>query len=660
MIALREDIPGDLADRVGDMFSTTGLLAKARNFEHRLEQQQMATLVADALASESHLIVEAGTGVGKSLAYLIPAITYALEAKKKAVISTHTINLQEQLIYKDIPLVQKILPQEFDAVLLKGRHNYFCPRRLERAMQQAGELFTSPEQEELKRIWEWSQTTRDGTLSDFSIEPHSDVWSHVCSEQHICTPKTCGADSKCFYQQARKRFLSADVVVMNHTLLFLLMGSSAEMEGKENGFVFANDFLILDEAHTVEAVAAKHIGLGVSQYGLRHAIQRLYNAKTQKGLFTILREADGVKICARIVDEIDEFFTSVEEACDFKKGREFRVRRPELVPDRITAALAELQATIVNTLKRIDDEVTKAELQDMGRRVRDARLGIVDFLNQQEEQAVYWVEKTGKTGSFLSLNAAPIDLAPHLRQMLFRPNNTCILTSATLATGRADLGYFRSRMGADEVRGEMIGSPFDYREQMRVHVVRKMPDPRDVDYEQALEKWIKHFLEESNGRAFVLFTSYRTMQALAEKMESYFARSKWDFFVQGKGMPRHKLIEEFKKSGQGVLFGTDSFWQGVDVPGDALSNVIITRLPFAVPDHPMIEARLEQIEARGGDPFSEFSLPEAILKFRQGVGRLIRTRQDRGIVVILDNRVLTKQYGRAFLQSLPECPVEIV
>ncbi|HEY5894737.1 MAG TPA: helicase C-terminal domain-containing protein [Chthoniobacterales bacterium] len=664
MIALKEDLPGDLAQRVETMFSPRGIMAKAKNFEHRPQQQQMAGLIAQALEEERHLLVEAGTGVGKSLAYLIPAVLYAKEAKKKAVISTHTINLQEQLMYKDIPIVQKLLPVEFEAVLLKGRQNYLCPKRLERAMQNSGELFTSPEAEELKRIWEWSQTTRDGSLSDFAVEPDPAVWSHVCSEQHICTPKSCGRDTgrRCFYQEARKRFLTADVVVTNHTMLFLLLGAPADMEKKESGYIFANDFLILDEAHTIEQVAAKHIGLGVSQYGLRHAIQRLYNAKTQKGLFTLIRDAQGVKQSARIVSQVDAFFDDVGEACDFRKGREFRVRRAELVHDTLAGPLAELQATIVNALRRVEDETTKAELQDMGRRIRDARLGIADFLTQEQEQSVYWVEKSGKTGQFLTLNAVPVDLAAHLRQMFFRPDNTCVLTSATLGTGRDDLDYFRRRVGAlpDEVQGEIIGGPFDYEAQMRLYIVRKIPDPRDDGYQEALETWIAHFLERTHGRAFVLFTSYKALQTTAERMASFFAHSAFTLLVQGQGMPRHRLIEEFKKCGNGVLFGTDSFWQGVDVPGEALQNVIITRLPFAVPDHPLIEAKLEHIEARGGDPFTEFSLPEAILKFRQGVGRLIRTKQDKGIIVVLDNRILAKRYGKAFLAAMPECPVEIV
>src|SRR5881227_3720055 len=287
MIALRETVPSDFADRVEAIFSAAGLLAKAKNFEMRPQQQQMAGAIARALEDERHLVIEAGTGVGKSLAYLTPAILWAIEQHKKAIVSTHTINLQEQLLYKDIPILQKILPVEFKAALIKGRQNYLCPRRLERALQQANELFTGPEQNELNRIAEWARTTRDGSLSDLSVEPDPKVWIQVCSETHICTKKTCGQDSRCFYQQARKRLLGADVLVINHTLLFILLISPEAQEERESGFIFPNDFLILDEAHTVERVASRQIGIGISQYGLRSIIQRLYNARTRKGLFTV-------------------------------------------------------------------------------------------------------------------------------------------------------------------------------------------------------------------------------------------------------------------------------------------------------------------------------------------------------------------------------------
>jgi len=322
--------------------------------------------------------------------------------------------------------------------------------------------------------------------------------------------------------------------------------------------------------------------------------------------------------------------------------------------------LMALQARIAEVARKTEDEFLKTELQELGGRLRDARDQIATFLGHTSEQYVYWAERTGKAAQILSLNGAPIDIAPHLRRMLFRDECSCIMTSATLAVGRPDLAYFRQRIGADEARPVQLGSPFDFRKQMKLFIVQKMPDPRDPACDEALAHWIGHFVEETEGRAFVLFTSYRGMQQIAARMEKFFADKKMNLLVQGAGLPRGRLLEQFKTTPRSVLFGTDSFWMGVDVPGEALSNVIITRLPFAVPDHPLIEAKLELIEERGGDPFTEYSLPEAVLKLRQGVGRLIRTKTDRGMIVILDNRIVTKAYGRAFLRALPKCPMEIV
>jgi ATP-dependent DNA helicase DinG len=651
---------------MGEFFSDGGKLGKAKGYESRPGQAKMAERVAEIIEDRKHLVVEAGTGTGKSLAYLVPAAYAAQELGKKAIISTYTIHLQEQLFGKDVPIVQSLVPFEFTAALLKGRQNYLCPHRLKKAQQHQGDLFATGQAEQLKGLVEWARRTKDGTLSDIDFQVDAAVWVQVCSEAFACTPRHCGGPTGCFYQMARTKVLDANVVILNHALLFgLLAGAEENEESPSEGYLFPNDFLVLDEAHEVEDVAAKALGLEVRLGSLRFLLQRLIHPRTKKGVLTRVGDGNAVKSTLGVLGILEGAFEEILESAGLEASGQKRVRQPLGVKSELGPRLMDVRAQLLKLAEDAGDGEERNELKDHARRLEASAFGLGEFLKMSREGHAYWVERRlpeeGRAHrGEMSLHASPVEVAERLEELVFRPDCTTIMTSATLDVGRG-LEFFAKRVGAQEAEILLVESPFDYESQMRVYLPKGMPEPSEGQrFQKALEGWIQRFVGMTKGKAFVLFTSRAMLRKTAEGMAGWFEEQGIRLLVQDKGNSRTRLLKEFKEDRDSVLFGTDSFWQGVDVPGEALSNVILTRLPFSVPDEPLFEARCERIKEKGGEPFRELQLPEAILKFRQGVGRLIRSREDRGQIAVLDGRILSRAYGKSFLKILPECPVEIL
>ncbi len=663
---MSRDPLGNLAFRMGEFFSDGGKLGKAKGYESRPGQAKMAERVAEIIEDRKHLVVEAGTGTGKSLAYLVPAAFAAEELGKKAIISTYTIHLQEQLFGKDVPIVQSLVPFEFSAALLKGRHNYLCPHRLKKAQQHQGDLFATGQAEQLRGLVEWAGKTTDGTLSDIQFQVDATVWAQVCSEAFACTPRHCGGPTGCFYQKARNKILDAKVVILNHALLFgLLAGAEESEEEPSEGYLFPNDFLVLDEAHEVEDVAAKALGLEVRLGSLRFLLQRLIHPRTKKGVLARIGDGNAVKSTLGVLGILEASFEEIVESAGLKGPGQKRVRQALGVKSELGPRLMDVRAQLLKLAEDAGDGEERNELKDHARRLEGSAFGLGEFLKMSREGHAYWVERRvaedgrAQRGE-MSLHASPVEVAERLEELVFRPDCTTIMTSATLDVGRG-LDFFAKRVGAGEAETLLVESPFDYESQMRVYLPKGMPEPSEgARFQEALEGWIQRFVGMTKGKAFVLFTSRAMLRKTAEGMAAWFEEQGIRLLVQDKGNSRTRLLKEFKEDRDSVLFGTDSFWQGVDVPGEALSNVILTRLPFSVPDEPLFEARCERIKEKGGEPFRELQLPEAILKFRQGVGRLIRSREDRGQIAVLDGRILSRKYGKSFLQILPSCPIEIM
>jgi len=653
---IKANVPSPIADAL----STDGLISRTfSDFEQRPEQIKMACAVSKAFEESRHLAIEAGTGIGKSFAYLIPAIDAVNKGKGRVLISTYTITLQEQLINKDLPFLANSLGIDFTAVLAKGRSNYICLRRLTYAGKMQKGYFDGFAQN-LNSIKKWAQRTKDGSLSDLGYIPAAATWDAVKSEHGNCRGRKCSHFRQCFYFRARRRLESADIIVANHALMF----SDLVLKQKGTSFLPPYKYVIIDEAHNMEHVAEGHFGINLSSRRIEYMISGLFNSRTHKGLLVHIKADKAIDLTANVKAESKKFFKKVrnwyEESLLQGNGK----CEKEFVEDTLSQHLKKLRAELVKLTRSSKDDDEKFEIMRFADRCADIAADLKNFLEQQKDDYIYWVEVTGKARRTVSLKSAAINVGPDVKSALFDRYESVIMTSATLSCDNQSeaegFNFFAGRIGLEDFDAVKLGSPFDYEKQVTVYIEKNMAEPNKPDFIEQATEAIKKYVNKTQGRAFVLFTSYSMMSKVADNMEGWFAENNIDLLLHGSGIDRSELLHQFKADHSSVLFGTDSFWQGVDVPGEALGNVIIVKLPFAVPSQPLIAGRIDQIKSQGGNPFFDYQLPLAIIKFKQGFGRLIRNKNDRGIVVILDSRIIQKRYGVRFLNAIPKCTVEVL
>lgn len=698
------------AQSIGALLGPEGVIAgKLPDYEERPEQLRMAFAVAEAFNKGQLAVIEAGTGTGKSLAYLVPALLWAKANQERVVVSTRTINLQEQLIRKDLPFLQRATGIEFYAVLVKGRSNYLCWRRSETAGRELG-LFDQEQVDEIQQILTWAESTADGSKEDLSFIPSYQAWEEVCCEADQCARVRCQYYSRCFFHKARRQSARADILVVNHALLLSDLALRQQTENYSATAVLPPfERIILDEAHHLEDVATSYFSSQITRFTFSRVLNRLrHPRKANQGLLPRLLDqlsrelpesedelyralheqienliGKRQQLLEQALEELQSIGEELPDALGKKVSSKFELKHRLLADfletsiwqqvyqrvERLRVGCHETAEALLMLIKAADalpEEVADklnsslVDLRGIAGRLEGIAADLASFQAVADDSCVWLEIREGRIGRgkglITSLCQAPLEVAESLNKALYERFRTLVLTSATLTVAGA-FGYYHSRIGLDRVESDRLvelslDSPFDYQQQALVAVPNDLPEPGKPGFAEAVRDAVEKGVLSSGGRSFVLFTSYALLQQVHAELSPVLEAQRLRCFKQGQEN-RHRLLKRFAEDENSILFGTDSFWEGVDVPGRSLEQVIIARLPFRVPTEPVLEARAQAIEQRGGDPFMEYTVPQAVIRFKQGFGRLIRHRNDRGVVLILDTRVVRRGYGRMFLRSLP-------